>query len=105
MDVVLLYSPPDVVHPPGLEHRFVNCTFRANDDWAIGRFTVPSAYHAFVENSVLWDDGPGEIDPVGHDATVLYSNVEGGFTGEGNIDVDPIFVDADEGLVDNEGQE
>ncbi|MCP3903956.1 MAG: hypothetical protein GY715_10015 [Planctomycetes bacterium] len=43
-------------------------------------------------NSVAWDNGG---DPVNSVANVSYSIVQGGFTdGAGNIDADPLFVDA-----------
>ena len=33
----------------------------------------------------------------GGSSTVTYSDIEGGFDGEGNIDADPLFVDASAG--------
>jgi len=40
--------------------------------------------------SQIYDDFPGQN-------SVTYSNVEGGYEGTGNIDVDPVFVDANAG--------
>ena len=41
-------------------------------------------------NSIFWDNDPPEI----HQAVeITFSDVEGGFDGEGNIDVDPLFED------------
>jgi hypothetical protein len=45
-----------------------------------------------VTNCILWGDFPNEI---GGSAVVTYSDVEGGWPGEGNIDADPLFADAD----------
>ena len=47
-----------------------------------------------VTNSILWNDTPDEIyvDPLSS-PTVSFSCVQGGFTGSGNIDVDPLFAD------------
>ena len=45
-----------------------------------------------IKNSIIWKD---KIGGGGTDATieVTYSDVEGGFTGTGNIDANPIFCD------------
>ena len=45
-----------------------------------------------VLNTILWGDKPEEI--VGS-AIITYSDVQGGWPGEGNIDADPLFVDPD----------
>ena len=55
-----------------------------------------------IVNSILWLDA---VDGVGVEigdaddsaAIVSYSNVQGGFPGTGNIDLDPLFIDADNG--------
>ena len=44
-------------------------------------------------NSVLWGDQPDEA----YEAIIVYSDVQGGWTGTANIDLDPLFVDADAG--------
>ena len=48
---------------------------------------------ADVRNCIFWGDVPNEV--VGSGANAEYSNVQGGFTGTGNIDADPLFVDPD----------
>jgi hypothetical protein len=52
-----------------------------------------------VLNSVLWGDDTFEGSEIivgpASSITVTYSDIEGGWTGEGNIDEDPIFVLAD----------
>lgn len=45
-----------------------------------------------ITNSILWNDIPEEINIVGGSVTVTYSDIEGGFTGTGNIDTDPLFA-------------
>jgi len=46
-----------------------------------------------IINSILWNDLPYEInDPFGF-VSVTYSDIQGGWTGTGNIDEDPLFVD------------
>jgi len=47
-----------------------------------------------VTGSIFWDDSPEEIKlNVESSADVTWSAVAGGFTGEGNIDADPLFVE------------
>ena len=48
-----------------------------------------------VTNTIMWGDTEGEIDGWGGSITVTYSDVQGGWAGEGNIDADPLFADAD----------
>ncbi len=50
---------------------------------------------AAIVNSILWDNGGPE--PVGSYAPVRFSDVMGGSEGEGNLDLDPLFVDPDGG--------
>ncbi len=45
-------------------------------------------------NCVLWGNGVNAIDG---DVAISYSNVEGGWPGEGNIDADPLFVSGPDG--------
>jgi len=46
-----------------------------------------------VINCILWNNWPDEI---GHlETLVYYSDIEGGWPGEGNIESDPLFVDPD----------
>ncbi|MFN8485160.1 MAG: choice-of-anchor Q domain-containing protein [Anaerolineae bacterium] len=44
-----------------------------------------------IRNSIAWGDSGGEIVPSGN-AIVTYSIVQGGYTGTGNLDADPLFV-------------
>jgi len=44
-------------------------------------------------NSIMWDDSPQEIYITDGSVTATYSNIEDGWTGIGNIDNDPLFVD------------
>jgi len=45
-------------------------------------------------NCIIWGDTPDEIFNSSSTATVTYSDVEGGWGGTGNIDADPLFVNA-----------
>ncbi len=66
----------------------VNCTFLDN-----GGGGIRNAYcDPDVTNCILWSNAVGQI--VGKPGNVTYSDVEGGWAGEGNIDADPLFADA-----------
>jgi len=47
---------------------------------------------AAIMNSILWDNAPDEVYASGGDPEIIWSAVDGGFAGEGNIDEDPLFV-------------
>jgi len=76
------------------EPKLSNCTFYGNtsvDDAGAIR-NIASA--PVLINSILW----GNTSPqLAGDAAVSYSDVQGGWPGEGNIDADPLFADADNG--------
>jgi parallel beta-helix repeat protein/predicted outer membrane repeat protein len=66
-----------------------NCTFTDNmdyDPWGGGGGIANYGGSLTLTNCILWSDFGGEIYG---DATVIYSDVQGGFAGEGNIDADP----------------
>jgi predicted outer membrane repeat protein len=51
-----------------------------------------------VCNSIFWADSPNEFSLLsGSSINIIYSDIQGGWEGEGNIDADPMFVDADNG--------
>ncbi|MGA1874687.1 MAG: right-handed parallel beta-helix repeat-containing protein [bacterium] len=76
-----------------------NCTISRNSakyGGGISCSTYPSAYaSAIVMNCILWSNSPNEIH--GGTSSISYSDVQGGYTGEGNINADPLFVDANGG--------
>ena len=59
-----------------------------------GALYVVSDAVAHVLNSIFWDNSPPEEIYAETDAivSVTYSDIDGGFAGEGNIDADPRFV-------------
>jgi hypothetical protein len=71
-----------------------NCTVCGNtagDNGGIGN--TSSALR--LTNSIVWENSLPEIRAEsGGRNTVRYSNIKGGYPGTGNIDVDPLFVDA-----------
>ena len=73
----------------------INCTIVNNDGFE-GAIYLHFGAHIIIVNSVLWNPGTAEIfiGFQGGSADVTYSDVEGGWAGEGNIDEDPLFVAA-----------
>ena len=72
----------------------INCTFHANTDMFGGGAVCNIAEGMIITNCIIRGNKPGEIYSFGT-MNVTYSNISGGFTGEGNIDTDPLFADAD----------
>lgn len=68
-----------------------NCVVRGNTGFLGGGLAASSGDPAVV-NSIVRDNQPDQIFGT---AVVSYCNVEGGFSGSGNIDVDPLFADPD----------
>jgi hypothetical protein len=74
-----------------------NCTFSGNSaDSGGGMFTVSNG-NPTVTNCILWNDSPDEIFDYLSVTMVRFSDVRGGWPGTGNIDLDPFFVDPDNG--------
>lgn len=52
--------------------------------------------HADIRNNIVWGNSQSAGAPIstayGGQVTVTYSDVQGGFTGTGNIDADPLFM-------------
>ena len=74
----------------------VNCSFGGNivEDESGGVIFGSWAGEMRASNSILWNEGASEIVLLGSQrVSVRYSDVRGGFVGEGNISVDPLFVD------------
>ncbi|MFG0285772.1 MAG: right-handed parallel beta-helix repeat-containing protein [Phycisphaerales bacterium JB039] len=83
----------------GCTPTIVNSTFTGNSGtggaWYSNRGSV-----ATITGSIMWGNTPDQIfvEPFGGaDPVVTYSDIEGGWTGTGNIDADPMFVDAGAG--------
>jgi len=64
----------------------INSTFAFNEGTAISsrNGSVP-----LIKNSIFWGNTGGSINGP---ASVSYSDIEGGFAGDGNMDLDPLFV-------------
>lgn len=67
-----------------------NCTFSGNS--GVGVFSRVG--DLTMTNCIVWSNSGSEIYIMSGSATVAYCDVEGGWPGTGNIDADPVFVDA-----------
>jgi len=80
-----------------------NCTIVGNTGGEGGGAHFNNYSVATIVNTILWDNvaDPGQdaeihIEPSGT-LTVTYSDIAGGWTGEGNIDANPLFADPNGG--------
>jgi len=75
-----------------------NCTFWGNIAEGTGGGIYLANSSPVLTNCILWGDTPDEIVKLpGSFPAVTYSDVEGGYAGMGNLDLDPLFVDAANG--------
>ncbi|MHC4942330.1 MAG: C13 family peptidase [Planctomycetota bacterium] len=74
----------------------VNCTVIDNVAVSGGGIFNRLNAQTTVKNSIIWNNVSDQIyNSTGTTTTVTYSNVMDGYTGEGNIDRDPVFADGD----------
>lgn len=105
------YSSPDVINcifsgnsassqGGGMDARgktgadLINCTFTGNSASSGGGISTNVYTILDVTNCILWKNSPDEISNGGASVRVTYSNIFGGYTGTGNIQEHPMFVDA-----------
>ena len=79
-----------------------NVTFFENSSDDGGAIYNVAGSSPVITNSILWGNtatssGNEIYNDTGADPVVTYSNIEGGYTGAGNIDSDPLFADAGAG--------
>jgi hypothetical protein len=75
-----------------------NCTFAGNmASPGLGNGLYNGPYSSSnLTNCIVWDGSSNAIYSYGSGtSTVTYSDVQGGFAGIGNINADPLFIDAD----------
>ncbi len=68
---------------------FTNCTFSNNRN---GSAIYMLYYSAEIKNSIFWENGNELFNAYGSSPIVTYSNIQGGYAGAGNIDLDPGFA-------------
>jgi predicted outer membrane repeat protein len=75
-----------------------SCTITKNTASVDGGGIYCSSSSPAINSCILWGDSPEEIDyRWGGGPIITYTNVQGGWFGEGNIDEDPLFRDPDNG--------
>ncbi len=73
-----------------------NCTFAGNsarNGNALACDSLGSQNNIQMANCILWDGGDEIWNNNGSAITITYSDVQGGWSGAGNIDADPMFDD------------
>ena len=70
----------------------LNCTLVGNNSNSGGGGAL--LFQGLVSNCIARGNFP---DQIAGTATVTYSNIQGGWAGEGNVDADPLFVDPENG--------
>ncbi len=83
-----------------------NCTFSGNDAdngraLAFDSFQQQGPSDLSMYNCILWDGGGEVWNNDNSMINIAYSDVQGGWAGEGNIDLDPLFVES--GFWDDDG--
>ena len=74
---------------------FTNVTISNNSAVNNGGGVYLDSSNPSLVNCILWNDAPDELY-INDNASVAatYSNIQGGWEGEGNINADPLFMDA-----------
>jgi parallel beta-helix repeat protein len=71
----------------------IGCTFSSNSADSGGALAFEwGASDLVMTNCVLWDGGDEIWNNNGSSVTINYTDVQGGFPGDGNIDADPLLV-------------
>ena len=68
-----------------------NCTFSGNSADR-GGSALDTWHGSKVSNCIFWNNSSPAIEDLRDETVMNYCNVEGGWPGEGNLDVDPYFV-------------
>jgi len=77
---------------------FINCTIAGNTSPGGAVLLGGADPDATFVNCIIYgNQAPQAIRVDAGEAVATYSDIEGGFTGAGNIDADPLFVDASNG--------
>jgi hypothetical protein len=78
-------------HNPAIA--ITNCTFSGNSAKKDGGAMFNYISSPAITNCILWGNKPQEIYNYHSNAIITYSDVQGGWGGVGNIDINPLFVD------------
>jgi predicted outer membrane repeat protein len=74
------------------DHIITNCTISENIANTEGGAIYCENASLSINNSIFWNDSPDEIFILSSPSVfVTYSDIQGGWKGQGNIDIDPLF--------------
>ncbi len=73
-----------------------NCTISGNVSSFYGGAIVGNSFTTVI-NSIIWGNTAPSDPEIRNAINVSYSNIQGGYPGEGNINADPLFVDPENG--------
>ena len=76
------------------QSRLINCTLYGNLSSYGGAVYNYSSSSSALANCILWNNGANAVYNNGGTSTVEYCDVEGGYTGAGNVNVEPMIVKA-----------
>ena len=73
----------------------VNCTIHGNVADSLGGGIYGEFSNPDLINLIIWNNFPDQINKYSGETDAIYSDIEGGWPGEGNIDSDPLFLKPD----------
>ncbi len=76
---------------------FINCIVFGNNANGSGGGISSSGVSASIINTIVWGNTAPSSPSILGDLSVTYSDIQGGYPGAGNIDANPMFVDAENG--------
>ena len=86
------------IHIEDSNPTITNCTISENISYWLGggifvsEYKPPDGSDPMITNCILWGNSPDQINIWSGTIQVTYSDVQGGWPEEGNIDADPLFV-------------
>lgn len=83
----------------GCDGNIINCTIAYNLGDSISGWVNENLYDCdgLIRNCIIWGEGVDDAGIINSEAVVEYSDVLGGYEGEGNINVEPMFADVANG--------
>ncbi|MCB9336498.1 MAG: right-handed parallel beta-helix repeat-containing protein [Lewinellaceae bacterium] len=88
------YSGGGMINQVSSFPKVTNCSFSGNTAPNGGGMSNRTSSITVVTNCILWGNSSEIFNDANSDASVTYSIVQGGYTGTGNLDIDPFFVNA-----------